>query len=250
MKKTIYIYVALAVLVVALLVYTVSTQKGKKNEVTTNTQQTQVDSTTPERMHTVTVVDFTNTSNYTYIKVDESGNDYWIAVNKMEVKKGETLFFSKSMEMKNFHSTELNRTFDSVLFVDGIATSPNSQSGFVHPEVNKEPEIKKRIETLPGGKTVKEIFANQSELSGKIVRIRGEVVKVNSGIMNRNWIHIQDGTSDNGQYDLLVTSDQNAKIGDVLVFEGKVATNKDFGAGYKYPVMIEEAKIISENKKL
>ena len=68
--------------------------------------------------------------------------------------------------------------------------------------------------------------------------------------MGRNWVHIQDGTNDKGQYDLLVTSTQNAKIGDVVVFEGKVATNKDFGAGYKYSVMIEEAKIISENKKL
>lgn len=151
--------------------------------------------------------------------------------------------------MKDFHSTELNRTFASVLFVDGISKSPTGKSGFVHPEMNKAPEIKQKIEPLSGGKTVKEIFANEKELNGKIVRIRAEVVKVNSGIMDRNWIHIQDGTSENGQYDLLVTSSQNAKPGDVLVIEGKVAINKDFGAGYKYSVMIEEAKIINDNKK-
>jgi hypothetical protein len=246
MKKI--IYAALAILVVAFLIYTVTTQKNKKNEQPP--QKSQVQNTNTDAMHTVTVQDFINTSNYTYIKVDENGKDYWIAVNKIPVNKGETLFFSRSMEMKDFHSTELNKTFSSVLFVDNISKSPNSQSGFVHPEMNKEPEIKKKIEPLAGGKTVKEIFTDANELNGKVVRIRGEVVKVNSGIMGRNWVHIQDGTSDKGQYDLLVTSTQNAKIGDVVVLEGKVATNKDFGAGYKYPVMIEEAKIISENKKL
>ena len=245
MKKI--IYAALAIVVVAFLVYTVSTQK---NDKTKPTKQEQVNTSTSPAMHTVKVKDFINTSNYTYIQVEENGNDYWIAVTKMDVKKGETLYFAKSMEMKDFHSTELNRTFDKVLFVDGISKSPNNQNGsFTHPEINKSPEIKQKVEPLEGGKTVKEIFANSNELSGKIVRIRGEVVKVNSGIMGRNWIHIQDGTSDNGQYDLLVTSNENASTGDVVTVEGKVAINKDFGAGYKYPVMIEGAKIIKGNKK-
>ena len=246
MKKI--IYAALAIVVVAFLVYTVSTQKSDKTEP--NKQEQAVNNSTSPKMHTVKVKDFINTTNYTYIQVEENGNDYWIAVTKMDVKKGETLYFAKSMEMKDFHSTELNRTFDKVLFVDGIAKSPNNQDGsFTHPEINKSPEIKQKVEPLPGGKTVKEIFANSNELSGKIVRIRGEVVKVNSGIMGRNWIHIQDGTSSNGQYDLLVTSNENAKTGDIIVVEGKVATNKDFGAGYKYSVMLEEGKIISGNKK-
>ena len=246
MKKI--IYAALAILVVAFLVYTINTQKDNKTE-TQNPEQ--VNNSTTAAMHKVVVKDYINTTNYTYLKVEENGNDYWIAVTKMDVNKGETLYFSKSMEMKDFHSTELNRTFDRVLFVDGISKSPNNQStGFVHPEINKAPEIKQKVEPLAGGKTVKDIFASSNELSGKTVRIRGEVVKVNSGIMGRNWIHIQDGTSNNGQYDLLVTSNQNAKTGDIAIFEGQVSINKDFGAGYKYPVMIENAKIVNENKKL
>ena len=243
MKKI--IYAALAIIVVAFLAYTVSNQKNGTTE-----PQEEVNNTTTPGMHTVTVKDFINTTNYTYIQVEENGTDYWIAVTKMDVSKGETLYFAKSMEMKDFHSTELNRTFDRVLFVDGITKSPvNQNTNFVHPEMNKSPEINQKVDPLAGGKTVKDIFTSSNELSGKIVRIRGEVVKVNSGIMGRNWIHIQDGTNSNGQYDLLVTSNQNVKPGDVAVFEGKVSINKDFGAGYKYPVMIEDAKITSENKK-
>ena len=119
MKKL--IYAGLAVLVVAFLIFTITTQKNKKNEQPP--QQNQVQNTNTQAMHTVTVQDFINTSNYTYIKVDENGKDYWIAVNKMPVDKGETLFFSRSMEMKDFHSTELNRTFSSVFFVDNISNN-------------------------------------------------------------------------------------------------------------------------------
>ena len=174
MKKI--IYAALAILVVAFLVYTISTQKNNKTE--TPTQEQQVNNSTAA-MHTVKVKNFINTTNYTYIQVEENGNDYWIAVTKMDVNKGETLYYSKSMEMKDFHSTELNRTFDRVLFVDGISKSPQSQStGFVHPQINKSPEINQKVKPLDGGKTVKDIFANSNELSGKTVRIRGEVVKV------------------------------------------------------------------------
>ncbi len=245
MKKIIYGIFALAVL--AFLAYTIWNQKNTKTESTT---EGQVENTSPV-MHTVTVKDFLNTSNYTYIKVAENNQEYWIAVNKMETKKGETLYFSKSLEMKDFHSKELNRTFDKILFVEGITASPDQQATeFVHPQMAPTPESKQKIEPYPGGKTVKDIFANQKTLNGKVVRIRGEVVKVNSGILDRNWIHIQDGTDYNGSYDLLVTSKENVKAGDVVAFEGRIATNKNFGGGYSYPVMMEDGRIIKENKKL
>ncbi len=245
MKKIIYgIFV---VVLLAFLVYTVWNQKNSKTE--SNVQE-QVENSSPV-MHAVKVKDFLNTSNYTYIKVVENNQEYWIAVNKMETKKDETLYFSKSMEMKNFHSTELNRTFDKILFVDGIATSPDQQkAGFVHPQMAPTPESKQKVQAYPGGKTVKEIFADQKALNGKIVRIRGEVIKINSGILDRNWIHIQDGTNSNGKYDLLITSKENVKPGNIVVFEGRIVINKDFGGGYSYPVMMEDGKIIKENKQL
>jgi poly(3-hydroxyalkanoate) synthetase len=61
--------------------------------------------------------------------------------------------------------------------------------------------------------------------------------------MGTNWIHIQDGTSSQGNYDLLITSDTEAQLGQVIAAEGKVVTNKDFGSGYAYKVLIENAKI-------
>ena len=84
------------------------------------------------------------------------------------------------------------------------------------------------------------------EEKGKIVRVRGKVVKFIPRIMGRNWIHIQDGTGKQGSDDLNVTSTDTAKPGDVVLVSGKIAYNKDFGAGYLYPVIIEDASVIVE----
>ena len=85
---------------------------------------------------------------------------------------------------------------------------------------------------------------NQDKYNGKKVVIKGEVVKTNFEIMNRNWFHIQDGTADGNKFDLTVTSlEKDVKVGDVITFEGKIALNKDFGYGYYYEVLMEEAII-------
>ena len=97
-------------------------------------------------------------------------------------------------------------------------------------------------DTLPT-KTVEQVFAEQAELSGKHIHISGKVVKVNNGIMGKNFLHIQDGTGAEGTNDITVTSQQTAKLGDMVEIEALVTTNRDFGMGYSYPVILEEAKI-------
>jgi len=85
-------------------------------------------------------------------------------------------------------------------------------------------------------------------LSGKSIKVRGRVVKFNGGILGRNWIHIQDGTGSpkEGTDDLTVTSDAAATVGSVVTFAGTIAVDKDFGAGYAYPVMLESGAIVAE----
>ncbi len=94
--------------------------------------------------------------------------------------------------------------------------------------------------------SVDEIFAQAEQLNGKIVRIKGKVVKFSPSIMGRNWIHLQDGTGDpmKNTHDLVVTSSQQVETAAVVTMEGTLAANKDFGAGYKYVVIIEEATTV------
>src|SRR3569623_2642928 len=92
-------------------------------------------------------------------------------------------------------------------------------------------------------KTVESLYQDKAKLGGHEVQVRGKVVKVNNGEMKRNFLHIQDGTGKQGSNDLTVTSQETAENGDEVVITGKVAVDKDFGAGYTYPILIEEAKI-------
>jgi len=96
-------------------------------------------------------------------------------------------------------------------------------------------------------KTVEQVFAQQSELSGKHIHISGEVVKVNNGIMGKNFLHIQDGSGAEGTNDIIVTSQQTANVGDKIGVDALVTTNRDFGMGYSYKVILEEAKLSPAN---
>ena len=92
-------------------------------------------------------------------------------------------------------------------------------------------------------KTVESLYQDKAKLGGHEVQVRGKVVKVNNGEMTRNFLHIQDGTGKQGSNDLTVPSQDAAEIGDEVVVTGKLAGDKDFGAGYTYPILLEEAHI-------
>jgi len=152
--------------------------------------------------------------------------------------------------MTNFTSKELNRTFPSIIFAskfssDAIGSVEKSANSA--PANGKKAAIAKegiKIEKAKGGITIAELFSAKETYGGKMVRIKGEVVKFNAQIMGKNWIHIQDGTNSNGAFDLTITSAEEVKVGDVITFEGVIALKKDFGAGYAYDVILEEGKLI------
>ena len=92
-------------------------------------------------------------------------------------------------------------------------------------------------------KTVAVLNKDKTALAGKTVSAQGKVVKVNNGIMGRNFVHVQDGTGDASNNNLIVTSKDTANVGDSVSVTGVVAVNRDFGGGYSYPLLVEEAKI-------
>jgi len=103
------------------------------------------------------------------------------------------------------------------------------------------------IAKAEGGVTVAEIYGGKTELAGKSVKIKGKVMKVSQQIMGRNWIHIQDGSGEAGSNDLTVTSDSVPNVGDIVVVDGTLAADKDFGAGYTYEVIVEGATVTAAN---
>ena len=95
----------------------------------------------------------------------------------------------------------------------------------------------------PEQKTIAALFTEKAKLSGHQVQLHGKVVKVNNAIMNRNFLHLQDGTGDKGSNDLTITSQDTAEVGDEVVVTGTITVDKDFGAGYTYPILLEQASV-------
>lgn len=104
------------------------------------------------------------------------------------------------------------------------------------------------ITKAEGGRTVAELFADKDKLAGQKVAVRGKVVKTNSGIMGKDWVHVRDGSGAEGSNDLTVTTTSQPlpNVGDTVLVNGTVVTNKDYGMGYSYPVMLEGAQVTIE----
>lgn len=206
------------------------------------------------------VLEATNVSSYTYIQVDTGKAKIWAAAPAMKVKPGDTVVVSNSTSVAGYHSRALDRDFDSVYFTDKVlingspaqpAEAPVAKTDAAlpagHPAINRAPKVDLTgIKKPDGGVTVEEIFVQKESLKGKTVSIRGKVTKYNGKILGKNWIHVKDGTGATGNNDLMVTSDGTAKVGDTVLVSGKVTTDRDFGSGYKWPVMIENAKVTVE----
>ncbi|MHC1773888.1 MAG: GW dipeptide domain-containing protein [Lentimicrobium sp.] len=203
----------------------------------------------PPGTHAVDVIEVVQTSNYTYLQVFENDQKFWIAITRAEAKTGDVLYFTNAMEMKDFKSKELNRTFPSILFVNDPSSTPPTANkmGQSSGKVTAKRLTDISVEPLKDGVTISDLFKNKADFAEKSVKIRGVVVKYNKNIMGKNWAHIQDGTESGGSYDLTVTTMDALEEGNVVTFEGTIHLDKDFGAGYIYDVIMEDAKAIEVN---
>lgn len=196
------------------------------------------------------VVEVIQGNNYTYFKAKENMAEKWMAVSKQDVETGKVYYYDEALPMNNFHSKEVDRTFEEIFFVNAISTTPFAQNHMEHLDghmgkVENRQSSSITLEKQAGEITVARVFANRGEFAEKEVEIRGIVVKVNEQVMGKNWIHIQDGTSDNGNFDLTITSTDLPNLNDEITVKGKIILNKDFGYGYTYEVIMEDAKVVS-----
>ncbi|WP_375753840.1 OB-fold nucleic acid binding domain-containing protein [Vibrio sp. HN007] len=193
--------------------------------------------------HTGKVLEVINAGGYSYVLLDKGSEQAWFAGPQSPITVGQEVTISEpGIAMKGFHSKSLNRDFEVVYFVNSFG------GGMASPQPTiSEPSVAEKVEVaaLIGGVTVEDVFTQKDQLSNKEVSIRAKVVKFSPQIMGKNWVHIQDGTGSAkmASNDLTVTTAETARVGDTVIITGKVTLDKDFGFGYKYDVMLEEARI-------
>lgn len=208
-------------------------------------------SSTADDIHTVVVNDVLPTEKYIYLNVNEGENTFWIATQKKEVKKGETYFYKGGLLKTNFESKEYGRIFDQIYLVSNIVPVNHGNSemesgsaGMANDPATSDAIVPDKPIITPGSIKIGDIISNPSKYAGQIVQISGQCTKLNANIMGRNWIHLNDG-SNNGK-DLIITSEVAVPEGHIVTMKGKVNLNRDFGAGYKYDVIIEEGELIKQ----
>lgn len=205
---------------------------------------------------------------YVYLRLKAASGEVWAAVNLAPVTVGQSVTVYGAILMENFASKTLNRTFPQIYFGSlepvaqgGAAGAPGSESagGAAGPgaaaggamSTGTPPAVDAkvgRVDKAAGAdaRTIGEVWAQKGGLDGKVVTVRGVVVKYNPQVMGRNWIHLQDGSgaAAQGTHDLAVTTADAAAMGATITIRGLVRLNKDFGAGYSYPLLVEDAKIL------
>lgn len=184
---------------------------------------------------------------YTYLRLKTKEGETWAAVSKATVKKGSQVTLAGMSVMENFESKSLKRKFDRIVFASLV--DPNAAAAATAPAphaVTPQAPIGKIAKaSAADGKTVAEVVSGRKALKDKTVTIRGQVVKVNSGILGKNWVHLQDGsgTAAGGTHDILVTTTDVAAVGDVVDARGTVRTDVNVGPGYAYAVLVDDARI-------
>lgn len=215
------------------------------------------------------VVETQDVSPYTYIRLkDEAGNETWAAVPQTQLEIGEEIALQGGVVMSNFTSKTLNRTFESIIFASGFVRSSDNGSmggavagvqpqGGPHGMASQSSGgsssaivpftgVKVEKSAAQNGYTVGELFAEAANLNNRKVTVKGMVVKISPNIMGKNWCHIQDGTGDptKNTHDLVVTTSAMPEKGTIVSLEGVLAADKDFGFGYQYDVLIEDAVLV------
>jgi len=200
-----------------------------------------------------TVLETKDVEPYTYLRLKTKDGETWAAVGKAPVKVGTEVTIENPAVMKDFESKALKRKFDRIVFgtlagAGPAAAAPAGDMAAMHANLAKPVEVadvKVAKATGPDARTVAEIVSGRVALKDKPVVVRGKVVKFTPEVMGKNWIHLRDGTGSatDGTNDVLVTSKDTAKIGDVVVAKGVVHTDRELGSGYSYKVLVEEATL-------
>ncbi len=204
------------------------------------------------------VVETMNSGGYTYVQVDDGTKKIWAAAPQFAVAVGDKVAVPDGMEMRDFYSKTLERTFDLVYFVSAIqvvggrtaeeqVAAAHGTAGHGAAMTAAAPALDlSNIRKAEGGYTVAELFAKKADLAGKEVVVRGRVAKFTPEVMGKNWLHVRDGTGGAGTNDVTVATTATAAVGNMVLVRGKLTPDKDLGFGYRYDIIIEDATVAVE----
>lgn len=212
------------------------------------TKEGDLRSTSLEDIHLVEVKEIIPSTKYVYLKVSEGNKEFWIATGIKDIQLGKKYVYKGALYKSNFESKELNRVFDEIYLVSNLLPD-NHGAGTEKLKSTKNEKLaypsKTKIDQsvkIEGSMKISDLVADPKKYEGQTIQLSGECIKINLNIMKMNWIHIQDGSQND--YDLVITTNQIVLADEFITIQAVVSLNKDFGAGYKYDLILENGVII------
>jgi membrane-associated protease RseP (regulator of RpoE activity) len=197
------------------------------------------------------VLEVKDVESYTYMRLKTASGEVWSAVATAAVKKGDKVSIEDATQMDNFESKTLKKKFPVIFFGNlanpKLSPAAAAQVASAHAAAPKVEGVDAKVSKAngPDARSVSEMVSKVAELKDKNVVVHAKVVKYNGGIMGKNWLHLRDGSgaAADGSNDIAATTQEQLKVGDVVTLKGILRKDKDFGSGYTYKVLIEEAKL-------
>lgn len=237
--------------------------------------------TAEERVRSATVVSVESASNYLILLLEEGDDQLWAAANPFAVEVGDEVEYLGGVPMSEFYVKSLDQTFKRILFLTNIrhklsdeekaaliaekaaaevaaekgaaeqaASPPDQPSALPQDDYHKNMSVE-QAQAAPSADemiglmaelSIAELFAQREDLAGQVVKVRGKAMKVSKNILGRTWVTLSDGSGSAPNDMLRITSVQeDVEVGDMLAAAGTVKINVDLGAGYSYPVILEDA---------
>lgn len=207
--------------------------------------------TANSEFHSVIVDEVLPTNRYVYLHVHEGNEKFWIATRKQEIQKGGTYYYRDGLLKTNFESKEYNRIFDKIYLVSKLVGQnhagnagqlSHNHEAAPHNHAAHTASTSQPLPTPKGSVLIAKLVASPEKYKGQTIQITGKCVKVNPNIMNRHWLHLQDGTKDD--FDLVVTTNEVIREGEIVTMRATVGMDVDFGAGYKYDLILENGVLV------
>lgn len=184
---------------------------------------------------------------YTYVLIETVDGAKWAAGPPTPVEIGQVVRIVESFPMKDFTSDTLDRTFETIYFCSSIeAADVSGDSAQSHMSADASASSGDIVAKAAGGQTIAEAITGKDKFIGKEILIRARVAKFSADIMGKNWMHLRDGSGSEGTNDLTVTTSASAAVGDVVLMKGILTADKDFGYGYKYDLIVEDAEVSAD----
>ncbi len=201
-------------------------------------------------VHRVKVLEILPAKKYLYLKVEEGEKQYWLATGKSDIVPGKSYEYNEALIRNNFRSEELDREFDELYLVtrlipaqDGNALGKSDLSeALKNPDakiedlsvIPEDPDALPRVE-------ITTLLKENAAFEGQWITVQGTCIKVNNGIMGRNWVHL---AHEDGKSEVVITTREVVEVGEHVGFAARVALNRDFGSGYSYPLLLEQGVLI------